>query len=256
MAFVGIRELSREISKTLGRLEQDGEPVIITNHGRPVAALVAVDQHNLEDLVLAATPEAARRRRAADDAIAAGQGVRLADVSVEAGEADSSVGAQSQSHEALVAQLKPAHARLLGWEPSDQVLGRAAGSLSEIVLSVVNTISPTDADAPEVARRVEELNTEIYTRLWAHSLRDAVEVQLEEMTREPGVAGGGLANERVVEATVTNAADQLRAINARLVGSASLSMDAYEATVAALVDFDEMAHHDHAPHEVTAEPIS
>jgi prevent-host-death family protein len=254
MSFVGVRELSRGISKTLDKLQRDREPVIITNHGRPVAALVAVDQHNLEDLVLAATPEAARRREAADDAIAAGRGIRLGDIPGEDADVEGSF--DPHSHAALLAHLKPAHERVLGWEPSDEVLGTAAVSVSEIVSSVVNTIRPTEDETQEVARRVEALNTDIYTRLWTHSFREAVELRLEEMRREPGVAGGGLVNEAVVRATVTSAAGQLRAINARLIASPALSMDTYEAGVAALVQFDEMAHHDHAPQELRAEAVS
>ena len=251
MAFVGVRELSRGISKTLDQLQRDREPVIITNHGRPVAALVSVDQHNLEDLVLAAAPEAARRRQAADDAIAAGQGTRLADVPSDDGDASGSF--DPHSHEALLAQLKPVHERVLGWEPSDEVLHTAAESLVQIVASVLALLRPAEEDAQQVARRVEELNTDIYTRLWTHSFRDAVELRLEEMRREPGITAGGLVNERVVHATVASAADQLRAINAPLLASDTLSMETYEAGVAALVQFDEVAHHDQASREVTAE---
>jgi prevent-host-death family protein len=225
MAFVGVRELSRGISKVLTKLAKDGEPVIITNHNRPVAALVAVDQSNLEDLVLAATPEAARRRTAASEAIAAGRGTRLADIPVEDGEE-----LAEPSTETIVAQLKPVHADVLGGEPSDDLLSYAAMIVGDVVENVVETIGAGGYVTASVVRRVEALNTDLYTRLLTHRRQAAT-----------------------VTVTVEDAAQQVRIINEPLMASGDFSINTYEACLAALVRFDEVAHHDM---EIRPDPTS
>lgn len=49
MRFASVRELSQNPSKFVDL----GEPVIITKHGRPVRALVPMDEGELEDFILA-----------------------------------------------------------------------------------------------------------------------------------------------------------------------------------------------------------
>src|SRR5689334_20788138 len=80
MAFIGIRELSRRLSRVLDDLQEGGEPVVITKQGRPVAALVSVDAGEIESLVLSAATPFQKRREQADKAVAAGEAVRLSDV--------------------------------------------------------------------------------------------------------------------------------------------------------------------------------
>ena len=57
MAIIGVRELLHESKKVLARVTDDKEPVVITRHGKPVAALVPVDPANAERYVLQAAPE-------------------------------------------------------------------------------------------------------------------------------------------------------------------------------------------------------
>lgn len=57
MVIVGIRELVRNASKIIQEIETTGQPVIVTRHGRPVAALWPIDEEALEDFVLARAPE-------------------------------------------------------------------------------------------------------------------------------------------------------------------------------------------------------
>lgn len=57
MAVIGIRELARETRKVLDQLEEDGEPVIVARHGKPVAVLAVPTREQLVDADLAATPE-------------------------------------------------------------------------------------------------------------------------------------------------------------------------------------------------------
>jgi prevent-host-death family protein len=57
MAFVGIRTLSRDTSRVIKDFEETGEPVILTREGKPIGALVPVDERQVEELVLATAPE-------------------------------------------------------------------------------------------------------------------------------------------------------------------------------------------------------
>ena len=73
MGTIGIRDLSRNASRVIDEVSSTGSPMIVTKHGRPVAAVVAVDADDLEDFVLANAPEYAADRRAADADLAAGR---------------------------------------------------------------------------------------------------------------------------------------------------------------------------------------
>jgi prevent-host-death family protein len=59
-----VRELKNQLSRYLGRV-RDGEEVIVTDHGRPIARLVAVDASSdrLNDLVRAGLVRPARSPR-------------------------------------------------------------------------------------------------------------------------------------------------------------------------------------------------
>lgn len=71
MATIGIRDLSRNASQVIDQVSSTGSPMIITKHGRPIAAVIAVDPDALDDFVLATAPEYAADRRAADRDLAA-----------------------------------------------------------------------------------------------------------------------------------------------------------------------------------------
>jgi len=70
---IGIRDLARNASQVIDQVSSTGNPMIVTKHGRPVAAVVAVDPDALEDFVLATAPEYVAARRAADAELAAGR---------------------------------------------------------------------------------------------------------------------------------------------------------------------------------------
>lgn len=78
MATISIRELGRNPSRVVDEVVRSERPAIITRHGRPVAAMVAVDPDELEDFVLARAPEFVRSVRAANADLRAGR-VRSAD---------------------------------------------------------------------------------------------------------------------------------------------------------------------------------
>ena len=78
MSTISIRDLGRRPSQVIDEVLRTGRPAIITRHGRPVTAMVAVDPDGLEDFVLAHAPEFVRSRRDADADQRAGR-VRPAD---------------------------------------------------------------------------------------------------------------------------------------------------------------------------------
>ncbi len=73
MVTVSIRDLGRRPSQVVDEVVRTGRPAIITRHGRPVTAMVAVHPDELEDFVLAHAPEFARSRHDADADLRAGR---------------------------------------------------------------------------------------------------------------------------------------------------------------------------------------
>lgn len=73
MTTVSIRDLGRRPSQVVDEVIRTGRPAIITRHGRPVTAMVAVDPDELEDFVLAHAPEFVRSTRSADSDLRAGR---------------------------------------------------------------------------------------------------------------------------------------------------------------------------------------
>ena len=73
MPTVSIRELANNASGVIASVADTGRPTVITKHGRPVAAVVPIDQEDLEDFVLANAPEFVAGRHQADADFAAGR---------------------------------------------------------------------------------------------------------------------------------------------------------------------------------------
>lgn len=73
MPTISIRELGRRLSQVVDEVIRTGRPAIVTRHGRPVSALVAIDPDELEDFVLAHAPEFIRSMRDADADLRAGR---------------------------------------------------------------------------------------------------------------------------------------------------------------------------------------
>lgn len=72
MSTVSIRDLANNASRIIQGVNETGRPTVVTNRGRPVAAVIAIDEHELEDFVLTNAPEYARGRADADAELAAG----------------------------------------------------------------------------------------------------------------------------------------------------------------------------------------
>jgi prevent-host-death family protein len=77
---VTIRDLARNASRVVADVARTGRPALVTKHGRPVAAVVPIDESELEDMVLARAPEYLAAMTAADDDLAAGRTRSAADV--------------------------------------------------------------------------------------------------------------------------------------------------------------------------------
>ena len=80
MGTVSIRELSRNASGVVDEVARTGRPAVVTKHGVPVAAVVPIDEADLEDMVLARAPEYLADIGAADEDLAAGRTRPAADV--------------------------------------------------------------------------------------------------------------------------------------------------------------------------------
>jgi prevent-host-death family protein len=70
---MGIREFARHVSRYVERVERTGRPLVLTRHGKPVAAVIAIDAADLEDFVLAHAPNFVANLRDADRELAAGE---------------------------------------------------------------------------------------------------------------------------------------------------------------------------------------
>jgi prevent-host-death family protein len=71
--MTGIREFARNVSRYVERVETTGRPLVLTRHGKPVAALVAIEAGNLEDFILAHAPDLGASLRDANRGLAAGE---------------------------------------------------------------------------------------------------------------------------------------------------------------------------------------
>jgi prevent-host-death family protein len=71
--MIGIRELSRQLSRSIEAVEETGRPLLITRHGKPVAAIVRIDAAELEEFILSNAPEFVDAMREADRDLAAGK---------------------------------------------------------------------------------------------------------------------------------------------------------------------------------------
>lgn len=80
---VSIRDLSRNASGVVSDVANSGRPAIVTKHGAPVAAVIAIPQGALEDFVLAHAASFLEDMQAADADLAAGRTQPAAEVFAE-----------------------------------------------------------------------------------------------------------------------------------------------------------------------------
>ena len=59
---ISVGDLSRRLSSVLGEVNDTGEVVVVTHTGRPIAAIVPIDQEAAEDAMVEAVLTDLRRR--------------------------------------------------------------------------------------------------------------------------------------------------------------------------------------------------
>lgn len=83
MPVVGIKDLGRNLSELIGRVEA-GETLLITRHGKPTAAMLPISGDRLEALTLAAAPRLIKDATEALDELHSGSGATLDELLAEA----------------------------------------------------------------------------------------------------------------------------------------------------------------------------
>ena len=79
MKFVNIRELSRATSKYV-KLANEEDEVIVTRNGHPYAILQRIDEHDLEDFILAKHLDLDKEFKAARDEHESGETINARDL--------------------------------------------------------------------------------------------------------------------------------------------------------------------------------
>lgn len=223
MPFIGIRELARETSKILKAVEEDGEPVIITRQGRPIAALTRVDPEQVEELVLSVAPEHVAARAEAERVVAAGEAVVFDDEpTVVIGR---SIVPEAESW------LEPSWAEYFEHEPAPAISLVAQAQVVEAVNAVVHALAPVEGEAEgDETTRVGKLNASLFKVLYEYARAR------NEQHSIPG-------SEHLA---VTEAGGRLRSINARILANSQdaghVSFATYNAVASSIVNFEDVAH--------------
>jgi antitoxin (DNA-binding transcriptional repressor) of toxin-antitoxin stability system len=197
-SIIGVRELSRETRAVVDRLEATGEPAIVTRDGKPVAALIAVDDERLKDLVLSTAPEFAASAREADEALAEGRTRPMGEVLAEmAGDATLPI-AEAES-------LDPG-----------RLVRECAEYVSEFSAETAKREIPDDADSAKI-ERLQRVNSVLFGELLSGTL-DGVTERVRVMTESAVLAGrerGGIdASVELLEGVTT--AERLAHYSCRL----------------------------------------
>lgn len=187
MPIVGLRQLSRETGDVIEQLEKDGEPVVVTRHGKPIAALTAVSEEQAAAFALALVPEFVASRNRASQAIAAGEGRPASDLlaEVEAEEVEEVEEAQQNLEQSgqPEEQLETAVAIEELDIPASLVEQLAEGALRDLVPNIYWTLDGRTAYQAYVDTVVRASMVSVFERVRAVNLHIIDEVADE---------GGGL----------------------------------------------------------------
>lgn len=83
MPVIGLRQLHRDTREVIERLEKEGEVMVITRQGKPIAELRPVSEEQIAGYALALAPEFVASRERAEAAIQAGDGQPASEVLAE-----------------------------------------------------------------------------------------------------------------------------------------------------------------------------
>jgi prevent-host-death family protein len=221
MPVIGIRELSRDTSRVIKDFERTGEPVVVTREGRPIGALVPVDQEQFEDLVLATAPEFRRSRRRSEKAVKEGRTRSVREVARERGVKSarrSPKGRELTEWAREVAASEFAPFRALYTRAIVEHTVDAAGEIGEISEEVARAIEDQGGSGEPLTddlRHVTELNVGIYASLLRKHLASAVSAEPDDV-------------ESAIAATVRRAKEGVRVINQSIAESHLDSVTSYE----------------------------
>lgn len=73
MPTVSLRDLARNTASVIQGIQRSGRPAMVTRNGKPVAALVPIDETALEDWLLAQASDITRMAANADPDLEAGR---------------------------------------------------------------------------------------------------------------------------------------------------------------------------------------
>ncbi|HEV2249753.1 MAG TPA: hypothetical protein VGT60_04520 [Candidatus Limnocylindria bacterium] len=77
MAVVNMRELARSTSRVVDSVHRSGRAALVTRGGRPIVAMIPIDQDALEDWIMAKSPGFVASLRKADADLRAGRASSL-----------------------------------------------------------------------------------------------------------------------------------------------------------------------------------
>jgi len=258
MAVISVRALLRNAAAVFEGIDRDQEPVLITRHGRPFAALVPVDPEHAEAIILSSVPEFVESRRRAESARAEGRTTSLEaalhDLDTEEGAAsdvpDVEVGAGNPlDFIGLVRRPLPDLALVLGAERAEEVDQVALQRVHQITSDVLEGAVAADLVSPDeqqsLAATIEDLNARLFRLRLRHELARHLFQGIAAIAGNPIAASavvtssGGLLGKSLTDAALGDAASFVDSINVRNIESSKragrLSPDIFEASLTASV---------------------
>jgi antitoxin (DNA-binding transcriptional repressor) of toxin-antitoxin stability system len=259
MAIVKMRELLRNPKSVFEELERSGEPVLLTRDGQAVAALFPVDPERAEQIAMAALPEfvqsRARARNARSEERTASAAELLGDFESRHGTgggeppatpvdapmaiADNSSDSEAEVETALVEDMEILFGETLSRELAGEVEERIAAASEPVLEAAPSEVREQNAAGAHFARRVRELNGELFGRLLLDTLECTTLSRFASAPFEPGrrarkEAGGVFGRPLAVE-TLDAVEARVRSFNCDLLANRSagqtLSLPIYEACV-------------------------
>jgi len=272
MAIIGMRELLRDPTKVFSTIDESREPVLVTNRGRPVAALYPVDANQAEELMLANAPEYVASRRDAEYARSEGRTRSLEeaieehnasaepDDRVEPDDTGSSGDAVSPSSPSPdtselvpMAELQAIFGAELGSEVADETRRRVS-AISEALVDSAETAGLLETkagggveDREEIVERIAKLSAQLLSEVMREVLLQAASERVSALGAEPEdltyrLEPEGIFGRQLAEETIEAAAAYVEQFNGEIL-SVAPSLEAggllptYDASVKAASAF-------------------
>jgi antitoxin (DNA-binding transcriptional repressor) of toxin-antitoxin stability system len=237
MAIIGMRELLRDPTKVFSEIEEKGEPFLVTNRGRPVAAMYPVDSSRAEQLLLATAPEYLESRRSAERARTEGR-TRSLESAIEEYNAGVEPDEQIETEETEpefarplpavtaqddlvpMAELKAIFGAELACEIATEA-DRRISTLSESLVGSAEIAGLLDAESTEgasgrreVIAQVRELDAELFGNVMREVLMQEAKERIAafgvDTPASRAVGPDGLFDRQFAEETIETAAAYVR----------------------------------------------